>query len=77
VLLALCCTLRPSSNPTRKSQVGLNLAIVGGGGVLDRSSASYSSVGKSVVKIGPDITMVMWGFSVLLIPHDLISIQRS
>jgi hypothetical protein len=31
VLLALCCAPHPSSNLTRKSLVGLNLAIVGGG----------------------------------------------
>jgi len=30
VLLALCCTPCPSSSPTRKSQVGLHLVIVGG-----------------------------------------------
>jgi len=30
VLLALCCTLYPSSNPTRKSQVVLNLVTLGG-----------------------------------------------
>jgi hypothetical protein len=32
VLLALCCTLHPSSNSTKKSQVGLNLVIWGEGG---------------------------------------------
>jgi hypothetical protein len=30
MLLALCSTLRPLSSPTKKGQVGLNLAIVGG-----------------------------------------------
>jgi len=32
MLLALCCTECPSRNPTRKSQVGLNMAIVRGEG---------------------------------------------
>jgi hypothetical protein len=66
------CTPRPSRYPTRKSLVGLNLAIVGGTQYI---SASYPSVGKSVVKISPDITMVMWRCPVLLIPHVLISTQ--
>jgi hypothetical protein len=72
-LLASCCTLHPSSNPTRKSQVGLNLVITG---VLNRSSASYPSVKKGVVKIGPDIMMVRWECPILFIPHVLISTEQ-
>jgi len=47
------------TNPTRKIPVGLNMEIVG---VINRSSASYPSIGISVVKMVPDITMVTWGF---------------
>lgn len=64
-------TQHPSSNPKRKSHVGLNQEIVGGegagGGVLNRSSASYPSAGKCSVKTSPDILMVIWGYPVLLI----------
>jgi hypothetical protein len=72
VLLVLYCKLNPSGNPTSKSQVELNQANVG---VLNISFSAYPPVWEIVIKIRPDIMMVMWGCPVLLVVNLLISIQ--
>jgi hypothetical protein len=71
VLLVVYCTLNPSGNPTSKSEVELNQANVG---VLSTSSSAYPLVWEIVIKIGPDIMMVMWGCPILLVINFLISI---
>lgn len=60
MLLTFCRAPSPSSNPTSKSQVGLNLTIVGRVGTQE-ISASCLPIGKIVVKLSHGIKMVMYG----------------